>query len=501
MRYGGRICGRAIWAALLVEVLLCAGCFLPVALMPSEDAATAIDAKQHDAELRAFGLDRLEGPLADKLREHFVIRQAVDRGGDAPILIAGGMIDSLSESQAASILAAYRDHTPIVVWHVTRSELKALGAKLGFQWAHMIGAERDYAQYCAFDLEPDGHQFSFMQYPDSANPDGQVDENVQTHMLNQLVTWLAEDQHRDIGCGLLDAQSKAAQDKPNLLDLSSAHVKTKGFSFHGHHSQVSLYAFPLHSLSTDEDWIYIRAVCQFSAAGCYRWIQNVQLSALDKSLPDWTFSDYIASMSGADAAFFYTKNASVNAWIDGFVGESSLEQVSLEDSSPKTANNTEEVTQGTTFSIGGKLSFNSAGAAAGEISTGLQIKDEHRFTVHDCDVYNECTSQANNAQWEFHFNKLPPEWTNWIGWASVAEPPPLAKTTLVTYQSWLWRCDPAVRDRYPHYLPVKIELTPTIEGAFGMRVWGWPWSGWLKTTSLTGTHSDTIDIPWAPENP
>jgi hypothetical protein len=151
--------------------------------------------------------------------------------------------------------------------------------------------------------------------------------------------------------------------------------------------------------------------------------------------------------------------------------------VFLVSSSPATANNSQTVTTGTSFSLSGSLGFNGlagTGSAGGSVSYSNSVSQ----TITDFGLTNNAYSNGTaNTDWSYHIQNEPevsaPPW-NHSRTPRVGKAPDIAKSTATFTNEWVWR------------IPTAAGSTDS----YKMQVQG---SSWY---AFTWAHSDA---PWSCE--
>jgi hypothetical protein len=163
--------------------------------------------------------------------------------------------------------------------------------------------------------------------------------------------------------------------------------------------------------------------------------------------------------------------------------------VGMQQSSPETANNTDTVTSGVSFNIGGKVSVSPSGPGA-EISGGVTISNSRTVTIKDCNAINKSNDRQNNAHWLYQFKRC--NTVPYFLYAGLTDPPSLAINTFQPLNQWIWRMNPELRQ---NKIPMHVKLKVGLVGTLGVVDFYWL-SHPVQNTLDGGTWEYNINIPY-----
>jgi len=388
---------------------------------------------------KAYLIGTVYGPLADELKASISFTPYGGTETDGPIFIAGNVVDNLTDAQKAGLIAALNARMPIVLVHAAVDTVNLLIDLLYGEYEdYTLPAGVDYVELFAADIEPNGELYQWTMYP-PADSDTKVDGTGDRQgRVNILVGWLRENEARmndETGATAKAAlKLAAAEASQQLTDLASAFVRQDNFTdCDGRNYQVSHYIYSCHSMTTNEDWIYVKQ----------QSILNTSIGYSRVNVTDLGGGMVIRQRLGP-----YLSDVLFDNTLQGYANNPTA--VGLQLSSPETANNVAQLTSGVSWNIGGQIAFGVQGedpTASATVSGGVTISNQTTVNVQDCETLNTSNSKGNNAAWHYQFKK--PDAIGYFGAVGIAEAPSLARTTFQPVNQWIWRMAPTVRASKP----------------------------------------------------
>lgn len=394
-------------------------------------------------------IGNISGPLADEIQQIFV--NCVPYDGlfvDAPIFIAAQSLQSLTPAQQNGIRQTYANLFPIVLVHGSEAEINILLGILGLEQNYTLPKglpeDKPYAELFAVDLEANGYTYTWSMYPpregiptstEAGAPmptpytDGHDDQLRRTAVFRQ---WIDQDGTRvtqEESAKTQEARqvlaAKIAAANQELTEIAKGYVTTKNFTDRGNNYQITYKIYSCHSFDAehlDYDWFYVTQDGLLNASNAYKGVNN----------PAWPNPGTVS---------YYIGSYKMNNWMQGMTSEGAG-VVLIPPASPQNANNTETVTSGVSFNIGGSLGFNGTNAT-GSLNAGVTITNSKSITVSDCTVVNNSGDSINNAKWSYEFKRAPQ--IVYFDYTTFEEPPRLTRATFQPSNQWIWQFSPAVR--------------------------------------------------------
>ncbi len=449
---------------LLLLVTSLAGCgawFLPLAGDLTQ-AGIAVDPNDKPA---AYLIGELEGVIADEIHDMVDLIAHTGSESDEAILIAGGAVGDLDETQKTAIKAAFEAHQPVAVVHVTEPQIEALLASLGDADADVELPDGVlYAEVYAIDKEANGDTWTSTWHPPSTtytrtvesietNLDGSTttteteperiedtydsNYNQDTRMLT-FMQWLAGNGTRADAEPAQASKRRAleeAANSNNLTELASAWIDEKRFQQEGNNYTLSYFVYGCHSRKNDQDFYFVEQYGVFNGSNAFTHNESKRQGR------------YLGAID-------------INAWVHGYQNRS---EVGLIQSSPQTVNNTTSVTSSVDFSIGGEVGYDAGPVATA--SAGMTIGSSKTIEVRDCNTLNKSGDEGNNPHWRFEFKRVEKDTDGFGGTVlrnRLGSVPDLARNTFQPVNQWIWRIAGNTRS-YSRRMGVclKVELVET----------------------------------------
>jgi hypothetical protein len=457
----------------------------------TDTTTTADKIAPEPLQSKVYLIGQLNGVLKDALAAALV--NLVNYNGisaDAPILIMGNQVATLTDQQKTGILAAYQAKYPIGLLWATADQINLFHMVLaGSPFIFTMPADSTLVEAYAVDLEAGNNTYQWVLYPPLAADTYEDTSDFQQTRANLLAKWLGKNGYRTTVSAAVRAKIAACNKNSSpvntLADYASAYTVVSNFSYQGDLYQLAHTIYSCRSLNTDPtqcyDWFYVSQGCSFNSSGAYRG-----------RIPNYVPPDNGGYQSWGDWVGLYARNFTLDAQVQGYTNN--MNNVILMTSGPPTPNGTTEVTNGIDYEIGGDFGVSGKEGPELKISGGITISDETTTTIDDCTVTNNSCNQGNNAHWSFDFkgcDKVP-----YFFYTGVTDPPAIATSDFLQVNEWIWRLAPTVRNEAP-----TLDMTVTFNATL-VDTWGYTnffWSGWLNEDLYNSpTQTLTVNLPYAP---
>lgn len=429
--------------SLVVALAMMAGC-LPFPLDPDPVIFEVPDLDEPTNTStytgKAWLIGEITGVLADDFADAITFDTYDPTQSNAPIFIGADTVDSLTDDQLQGIVATFNAGHPIVLIHATADQIMQL---------YQVLAQTDLTftmpdgfttvEIYALDKEPEGDIVQWVQYPptDPDDPDSAADQRTR---VGNFVDWLKNNGERMLSAEVQASKVNALASGNDLTQLAAAFVDQSNFTWWGNNYQIVHYIYGCHSIDTNNDWFYVQQQCVFNGGGAYTGKKTWYMGA------------------ACDVEYYYMDTIELDSYMKGY--DNNPAAVGMQQSSPQTANNTETVTSGVSFDIGGKVSIGSSGPSA-EISGGVSISNSRTVTIKDCNAINKSNDRENNAHWLYQFKRC--DTIAYFLYAGLTDPPSLAVNTFQPLNQWIWRMSPELRqNKTPMRVKLKVGLIATI---------------------------------------
>ncbi|MEW6280834.1 MAG: hypothetical protein AB1758_19625, partial [Candidatus Eremiobacterota bacterium] len=406
------------------------------------------------AGAQAVLLGELEGELSDDVPRTLMLQslpsgQAIpDR---VPLVIGTG---GLTPQNLPSVLAAFRAGSPVALVSFDQTDLDALRSGMGLAGpltpaqAQIYAADReadgDTSEIFVLDAFPEGSGtqeileqggVSTVQPITLPDPDDDVAQLGRTRIFSD---WLLANEARDQASDELapSARDSTANDLRKSARKSEYRVVS---TFNGNVHQVVVSVWSAHEFNRDEYWFMCEESCILSA------------------LPAFQFNHQY------DRGWFTDRY-----FLDAATPEASVQLATGDaQSAPPTTEKSGTVSNKVSFSLSGKVGFNSKVSdkpdlgGSSELAASTSWETGYSYTIKDVTIVNQSGSRTNNAAWTFEiarpfYDRVLFSFFGCVFDPKVNEVAEVGRGTFQPGMSWVWRVPPDVRRRNPDALPVDI---------------------------------------------
>ncbi len=401
--------------------------------------------EQNMPSQRIILIGKLTGVLADLLKNDADLINNV-QAINGPIIIKK---NKWTDQDKLRLIGAYEAGFSIAIIKPTENELKDIALLLGIadqsqQTKHI----NNLAIYAVEKNTQGGYRELSIDDDTATNntaPNFIAEESI---LVSTYLNWLLES-NKSLNNKWLEIQVNAEiiPGFDNLEAIAAQFEFRKTHNYSNNIHQLTTYAWSVYKKETQEDWFYIKQIGIFSANNAF-------------------------TPPGNGITDFYV----MNTFISDYLNNPAL---FLADFSPSTTENTTTTTSGITWSLGGNLSFDSAGGGGG-ISAGVEINNSFSFSTQDVTVMSYVGTQLNNATWQFNISQNP----NYIPSVGVSSFKPITQ--------WIWKTKNELRMNYPDGLPITQEFITGIHDVNCSF-----WSGCDNANYRnSGIQEDKFTIPW-----
>ncbi len=439
--------------------------------------------------------------LADELNQEF---SEASTDSDAPLIISGVDISTLSEAERSTIRTTFDNDIPIILVHPTYSQREALRSLVGLpgtdradvicdfwgvqttkkyeihEYAFTSPTVRQVTNTVVYQWKEDG-TIQTTEGPPISDYIAELPDYQQSRVA-ELKVWLAQASERAnsqtavaTDSSMLTVESAGDDPKAKLEDVVLADYANAPFSYLNNKYTVNLASRSVYQ--TGSNYFVICAKGILDAFSEFKATTTTEERAFMNLMTptDHTLGNTGRIATKYDISFYLPKDST---------HEGELSEVA--EIGPPSDNKSEEITYTVNWSLGGKvtggtecdLTQKPKGYEAGctgkvgvELSAGVTTSQSRKFTKKDVEIAN--ISVPGNPSWSFKI--LPPmKFVNTaFGLSYWYRPAILATSTFQPDMTWVWKVSDTYRQRYKDGLPVVVEFTPTLFHAY--QRYSFPW--------------------------
>ncbi|MBR1671532.1 MAG: BACON domain-containing protein [Fretibacterium sp.] len=314
---------------------------------------------------------------------------------------------------------------------------------------------------------PDGNELETV-------PEEMTEEQYHRSRVKNLLKWKEEGLNsleQQVAASARSLTVRLAEDASDLKKLASAQVETRDCSGEWFSSIVNYTIFTCHSFSDGSDYYLVQ---------------------LGGNLAPKKYEH--KTVKGTWESHYYAGYYEFSSLLDS--GDMDASAVTLVKNAPPNANNSETVTNGFNWNIGGQVSYGQKDDLAFSGNGGITVESSSSTVINDYNIENTSTQGGYKAgtKWVYRFRRPPDGTLNFVG-RNVQDAVNASRYTFTPDLQWIWQVSKSYWQQHP---VVRLNTTYTPATGFSKGNGGALWISGGRTDYDTRRDSHSIAVSLTP---